>query len=354
MKKQNMFGRLLAVLLSCLMLFTGCQNSADVQTTAADVPDMTAAPETQAPETEALTEAPETEAPTEAPADRYEEIIDLSAIEGKLAIYFLDLEEITSGDEHSGDSTLLISPDGKVMLIDAGHTPCGDEITAFLKELGITRIDYLVASHAHIDHIGGMPEIVANFEIGTHYRTPVEYTTQTYANYVSAIENAGIPVEYVHEGDSFMFGEHIKVDIYNPPEEIEYPDETVSSWNQFMNDHSMLMKMTYGESTFLTGGDLYVAAEQLLMQAYGDQLQADVAKVNHHGYSTSTSRKWVKTTLPQIAVAMGDVMGSMDTYERYTKEGAVYYHTFVDGYVRVIADDARNYEVTSQYDSWLR
>lgn len=373
MRKQKFLSRILSVLLACMLLFTGCQSGSDVKNTAADT---TAAQESGAADTTAgvseqetgvtetaagvqstdaaQTESQETEAETEAAADRYEQIVDLAGTEGKLAIFFIDLDEVDSNGEHSGDSTLLISPDGKVMLIDAGNTPCGDEITAFLKELGITKIDYLVVSHAHIDHIGGIPEIVANFEIGVHYRTPVEYTTQTYANYVSAIEKAGIPVEYVHAGDSFMFGEYITVDIYNPEEEIEYPAENVENWNQFMNDHSMLMKMTYGESTFLFGGDLYVAAEQKLVQAYGDLLKVDVAKVNHHGYSTSSCRKWVKTTLPQIAVAMGDVIGSVEACELYEKQGAVYYHTSLDGCVRVVADDARNYEVISRYDSWIR
>lgn len=358
MKKRKFLNRLISAFLIYLVLCTGCQSSAGTQTTETVVTtEVSAGTKTDVSETDTVTSEPETTEAmneTEEAVDRYDEIIDLTAIEGKLAIYFLDLDPVTTGDEHSGDSTLLISPDGKVMLIDAGNTPCGDEITAFLKQLGITRIDYLVASHAHIDHIGGMPEIITNFEIGTHYRSYVEYTTQTYQNYVSAVENADIPVEYVKQGDSFMFGDYITVDVLNPEAEIEYPDATVQNWNQFMNDHSMLLKMTYGKSTFLFGGDLYVAQEMILVQNYADQLKVDVAKVNHHGYSTSSCRKWVKTTLPQIAVAMGDEIGSVDVCELYEKQGAVYYHTSLDGCVRVIADDARNYEVTSRYDSWIR
>lgn len=324
MGKKFLFSKMLALLLACMMIFTGCQSGADSQTN----------------------EAGE--------VDRYNEIVDMKAIEGKMAVYFLDLEVSEDATDKSGDCTLLISPDGKVMLIDAGHTECGGAITDFLKELGITKIDYLVATHPHIDHIGGMPKVINSFEIGTHYRTEVEYTTQTYYNYVDAVEGAAIPVEYVHEGDSFMFGEKVKVEVFNPEEEIVYPDNFPEGSTQFLNNSSLLLKFTYGESTFLFGGDLYLSQEKDLVDEYGTLLDVDVAKANHHGDDTSNCSAWVKAVLPQIVVGMGDDIGAMDIYERYVKREATYYHTFCDGYVRIIADDADNFEVTSQYDSWMR
>lgn len=285
--------------------------------------------------------------------DRYEEIMDRSGDDGKLVMYFLDLEVSPAATDKSGDSTILISPDGKVMLLDAGHPECGPQVLEVLNALGIEKIDYLVASHPHIDHIGGIPEVIANIPIEAAYASYVEYTTQTYQDYLDAIETCGAELQRLKTGDVIDFGDQVKIEILGPGENIEYPEDFPNNSTQFLNNNSLLMKFVFGESTALFGGDLYIAQERDYIEQYGDALHVDVAKADHHGKDTSNLKKWIKTVSPQVVVAMGDEMGSMDAYNNYVKQGASYHHTLYDGIVKVIVDDKKNCEVIDQKDSWM-
>ncbi|MBT9778095.1 MBL fold metallo-hydrolase [Clostridium sp. MCC353] len=302
-------------------------------------------------ETENLTETKSVEEVPE--VDRYEEIMDRSGDESKLSFYCWDIRVGEDADDKAGDSTLFISPDGKTMLLDAGHPDCADQVIGYLKDLGITRIDYFVASHPHIDHIGSFPKIAETFEIGKAYRSEVEYTTQTYQNYVDALKAHEIPVEYLKAGDTFSFGDQITVKIYNPGEEIVYPKDFPKNSTAFMNNQSLAMKFLYGESTVLFCGDLYSAAERDLVEQYGEELQADVVKANHHGRDTSNTKKWIETVKPKIAVAMLDQAVNMPVRSKYNKADSEFYMTFYDGIIKVVMDDKKNYEVVSQHDSWL-
>lgn len=289
----------------------------------------------------------------ESDVDRYEEIIDFAKDEGKLVVYFLDLKVEGAPEEVSGDSSLLISPDGKVMLLDAGHTDSADIVVKVLKDMGIEKIDYLVASHPHIDHIGGVPAVMETFPVGISYRSYVEYTTKTYQNYVDALKDKGVEVVSLKTGDTFSFGDMVQVEVLGPDEEIVYPDGFPDNSTQFLNNNSLLLKFTYGESAALFGGDLYVAQERDYIDQYGDKLKADLAKANHHGKNTSNLKKWIKTVSPQVVVAMGDVMGSMDVYDNYVKQGAEFHLTLYDGIVKVVLDYKGSCEATDQHDSWM-
>ena len=284
--------------------------------------------------------------------DRYSEIIDTSKDDGKLAIYFLDLPVIETSDNKSGDSSLLISPDGKVMLVDAGLPECAPHIISFLEKLGIEKIDYFVASHPHIDHIGGFASLASKINIGKVYRNDMAYTTKTYKNFVNALEAMDIPVEYLKEGDEIAFGEDIQVKIYNPKAEYEYPKDYPNSSTQFINDNSIVMKLIYGKSTILYAGDIYRTRERDLLMTYGDELQADVIKANHHGGGTSNSNRWIKGTQPKIVVAMRDKIDSMSVYENFVKQGATYYNAALNGEVKILIDNEKNYTVINQFDNW--
>lgn len=356
MKQLNRVKAYLICLFSALFLLTGCGGGQ--QPSPAPGPAATAAKaeatseaETTISEAETLTETKSVEEVPE--ADRYEEIMDLSNGESKLSFYCWDIRVGEDADDKAGDSTLFISPDGKTMLLDAGHPDCADQVIGYLKDLGITKIDYFVASHPHIDHIGAFPKIAETFEIGKAYRSEVEYTTQTYHNYVEAMEKHNIPVEYLKAGDEIPFGDQVTIKVYNPGEEIEYPKDFPDNSTAFMNNQSLAMKFIYGDSTVLFCGDIYSAAERSMVEQYGEELQADVVKANHHGRDTSNTKKWIQTVNPKITVAMLDQAVTMTVRSNYKKVGSEYYLTFYDGIIKVVMDDKKNYEVTSQYDSWL-
>lgn len=365
MKRKNKM-RCLAVLAVLTVTLTGCgagaagsQNSQASQTAAEAVQTSEARteaaqePVTTAQETTPQADAQEKGDSPDSSIDRYEELMDRSGEEGKFTVYFLDLEVEGAAEETSGDSAILISPDGKVMLLDAGHPDSSDIVVKTLKDLGIEKIDYLVASHPHIDHIGGVPAVLEEFSVGTAYRSYVEYTTKTYQNYVNALEEGGMEIVSLKTGDSFSFGDQIQVKVLGPDEEITYPAGFPDNSTQFLNNNSLLLKFIYGETTALFGGDLYVAQERDYLDQYGDELKADLAKANHHGKNTSNLKKWIKTVSPQVVVAMGDVMGSMDVYDNYVKQGAEFHLTLYDGIVKVVMDDQGGCEAIDQHDSWM-
>lgn len=288
------------------------------------------------------------------PADRYQEIINRTAAENRLALYFLDLETKPDAKDKAGDAMVLISPDNQVMVIDFGHPDAGAAVVQFLSDMNIDRIDYAVTTHPHIDHIGGFAQVVAAVEIGQLYSSALRHETQTYANYLAAIEKHEIPVDYLKAGDTLDFGDQIQIRVFNPGDVIEYPENFPDNSTQFLNNHSLLLTFAYGESVFLNGGDLYINGERDLVNDYGGELRADVVKANHHGKDTSNSLKWIKTVNPRLAVAMSDETVNMTVLEAYKKRGAEYYQTEYNGIVRVLMDDQGGFEVTAQFDSWLQ
>lgn len=293
----------------------------------------------------------QTDTQEETKADRYQEIIDTTGSADEFSMFFMDLPEVNSNEERSGDSTLIKFPNGEVMLIDAGQYECAPVILQLLKDLGIERIDYFLATHPHIDHIGGFKGLVDNIEIGMVYRSNVEYTTDTYHDFVATIADHGIKVEYLKEGDTVDFGE-VQMKIYNPPSEIEYPKDFPDNSTQFINNNSITAKFTYGDSTALFCGDLYVSRERDLVGTYGEELRADVIKANHHGKDTSNSNKWIKNVQAMYVVAMNDEVDGMKPYDNYNKAGTAYFHTFLNGFVKISMDKEKNYTTICQYDNW--
>lgn len=280
--------------------------------------------------------------------DRYDLVFDASQDAGRLTARFLQL--ITRSDDKSGDCTILTSPDGKVMVIDAGNPSTFLDVDNALKALGITRIDYLVASHPHVDHIGSFAQLIYNYEIGAVYTSELEYPTSHYKNYMEAIERAGVPHIILAEGDRFMFGQHVLVEVLHPPKGIEYYEGYPQSSTQFINNRSLVLKLTYKDATFLFTGDVYNAAEREIVGRYGEQLKADVLKVPHHGDSTSSSKAFREAISPQIAVMMHDAIADLRIYRNYSRAGAATYITSIDGAVMVSTAGDGEYTVITQFD----
>lgn len=280
--------------------------------------------------------------------DRYQEVFDTSNDAGNLTARFLEMS--TDLSEKHGDATVLTSPDGKVMLIDAGYPEASDQVVAALQAMGITHIDYLVASHPHVDHIGGFPAVMRAFTIGQVMTSYVEYPTSYYNAYMAEIAEQNLEHIYLSQGDTFSFGDDVKVEVLWPESPIEYYDDYPQSSTQFINNHSLLLKFTYGESTMLFGGDLYSAAEREVVDLYGDVLDCDVLKVNHHGDSTSSCKPYRNTVSPQIAVMISDTLEDLNTYQKYLKDGITVYITHYHGNVKISTGGDGTYQTLTQRD----
>ena len=272
---------------------------------------------------------------------------------GKLTMYFIDLDVPKDSKDKSGDSTLVVSPDGKTMLIDCGHPDAGKDVVRMLRSLGIDKIDIVVISHPHIDHLGAFPLIARTFPIAHVYRSRLEYDTQYTRAFDAAIKTHNIPLSYLEAGDSFSFGDKVRFDVFAPAHEIVYPKNYPENATQFINDRSISMMLVYGQTKALFCGDLYRSGETTVLDAYEAQLKCDVAKANHHGNATSSRRRWIKATNPSIVVAMNDVPGSMDVVNDYVKNGAQFYHTLYNGSVKVETDDKHTVMVTPEKESWI-
>ena len=281
-------------------------------------------------------------------AARTAEIFDRSGEDGQLTIRFLWLGEQVA-DDKPGDCMILTSPDGQVMVLDCGHPLASQYVTDALDAMGVTRIDALVISHPHIDHLGGVPALCARYEIGTVYSSALVYEKSSYYRaYIEA--TADIPHVYLKEGDTFQFGDSVRVDVYNPTAEITYPKDYPAGATQFINNQSLALKFTYGESTAMLAGDLYTAGEREVVSRWGDALDCDIMKANHHGANTSSSSVWRKAVSPQITFITSDTIEDLSTAKKYTKDGQRMYHTLIDGCIRVQTPGDGTYTVLTEKD----
>lgn len=288
-------------------------------------------------------------------------VLDRSKTEGKLAVYFLrgnDIWTTWRGGEHDGDSIFVIAPDGTTMLYDANTPNHGANIVYALQRLGIKKIDYFVNSHPHIDHLGGFPIIAKNFEIGHVYTSAKDMTYVTGNNgrywrkMMSMIDELGIPHSYLQEGDTFTLGEDVQVKVYNPPSQ-----EEMSNFNSVNENHiSVLLKLTYGESSYLMGGDIEdtIQVETRLVEKYGSEIQADIAKANHHMMPNSagsiSTEAWLETIDAKVWVGQMSTLPDDFEYFRFRQLDATILHTSLDGAVVISTTGDGTYDVQMEKD----
>lgn len=215
-------------------------------------------------------------------------IVPQMPIEGQLSVYFMDVGQ--------GDAALLISPSGKTMLIDAGESIYANRVKRFLKELSVSRIDVLVGTHAHSDHIGAMPELIGAFEIGSYVTTFLDAENDFSEAVSEALGKKGVAVQRLRSGSTLDWDESCGVTVLSPVLGSEY-----SAFDA--NDSCLMLRVEYGETAFIFTADATVHAEQLSMFHNEKSLfKADVLKVAHHGSTTSSSLGFLETVDADFAV----------------------------------------------------
>ena len=303
-------------------------------------------------------------------ADRYAELT--ARVRGALAqggdgnLYILTPKKFENVDKNTtkcGDCTVLIFPQGSTMMIDGGSDHCSGPIKKLLDDIGIVTLDYIVLSHPHSDHVGGIKDVAEYIyqkggSVGHYYAAPVTHSTEgTLRSYLT---EKGTSIHFdVKVPYEFPVIDGVRIDIYNPSEEMvdsvnAMKAAGVSLGDADINNISILMKLSYGESTYLTGGDLYAARERALAGELGGVLQADMMKTNHHGTYTSTCEEWLDAVRPLFAVSDADDNGSQVLAEEMQRRGIRYYAEGLDGLVMFVLDGTKNYQAWSQYESGLR
>lgn len=243
-----------------------------------------------------------------------------------LTVNFLDVGQ--------GDSEFIQLPDGKCMLIDAGVSESAGKIASKISELGYEKIDYLIATHPHADHIGGMKRIVENFEIGEIYMPKASTNTKTFENLLQAISDKGLSINTAKAGKVLYESDDLKIEFLAP----------ISDSYKDLNNYSAVIRLQYGNNVFLFTGDAEELAEGEILSAYSKSaLKADVLKVGHHGSSTASSADFINTVSPKYAVIE---LGEGNTYNHPHKEainnlnavGAEILRTDLNGTITIVSD----------------
>ncbi len=241
-------------------------------------------------------------------------------------------------DVGQGDSIFIQLPNNETMLIDAGEVYKSENVINYLNNLGIKKIDYVVGTHPHTDHIGGLEEVINTFDIGSIYMPRASSTSKTYLDLLTAISNKGLKVKTAKSGVVVLDDDNLKLEFIAPNSD-NYSE---------LNNYSAVLKLTYLDNTFLFMGD----AETLSENEVTCNVDADVIKVGHHGSDSSSGIEFVKKVSPEYAIIM---VGEGNSYnhpyqsiiDRYENVGAKVLRTDLDGN---IVCDSDGVDVTCKGD----
>lgn len=223
-----------------------------------------------------------------------------------LKVYYFDVGQADS---------ILIQNNGQNMLIDAGNNEDGETLVNNLKALGVENIDYLIGTHPHEDHIGGMDNIIDNFEIGKIFMPNVTTNTKTFEDVIDAVAEKDLQIDTPKQNDEFQVGDAKCQVLY------------VGEDKDNLNLSSIVIKMEYDNLSYLFTGDTETEVENKV-----DFGKINILKVAHHGSDTSSSEKFVKETAPEIAiisVGKGNSYGhpNNEILKRYEEIGSKIYRT---------------------------
>lgn len=253
---------------------------------------------------------------------------------GMLTVHFLNVGQ--------GDCTFIELPDGKCILIDAAtYDYANIIINAIENNYGYSKIDYLVATHPHADHIGGMAEIVNHFSIGEIYMSKAATDTRTFENLLTSIKYKGLKINRA-EADTIMISDNgVEAKFLSPGISEEYDD---------LNDYSAVLKIKYNNNSFLFTGDVEKKPEKVMLESYGNELDCDVLKVAHHGSDTSSTVDFINRVSPTYAVISCGKNNSYghphkQTLDRLQQCQATIYRTDKDGTVTIVCDGKGSFDI---------
>ena len=240
---------------------------------------------------------------------------------GSFQVHFIDVGQ--------ADAALIVC-DGHAMLIDGGNAEDSDLVYSYLERHGVKHLDYMVASHAQEDHIGGLSGALNYATVGTAFCPVTEYSSKVFQSMVKYLDDQEKVLTVPEPGERFTLGS-AWVEILGPVKEY---DDT--------NDTSIVLRIDYGETSFLFTGDMETGAEQDLMES-GADVRATVLKAGHHGSDTSTSYQFLREVMPKytvISVGEGNSYGhpSEEVLSRFRDAGTEVYRTDMQGHIIAVSD----------------
>ncbi|MDK0863236.1 ComEC/Rec2 family competence protein [Clostridium perfringens] len=194
-------------------------------------------------------------------------------------------------DVGQGDAA-YIKVNGNDILIDAGPRSNSKELLEQLKAKNIDDFELVIATHPHEDHIGGMVDVFKEYEVKAFYSPKITHTTKTYENLVKAVKDEGLKTKELKSGMVIDLGEGAKFDVFTP-QKSEYEE---------LNDYSPIMKLSFGDTSYLFTGDAEKLAEEEALAKYKTSLDSDVIKFGHHGSSSSSSNAFIEAVSPKYGI----------------------------------------------------
>ncbi|WP_053955462.1 ComEC/Rec2 family competence protein [Inediibacterium massiliense] len=294
------------ILLSIVLVFTGCDNQGAIETSS---------------ESEPLKEQATTQ------------------VVGDLKVHFIDVGQADS---------ILIQNEDHNMLIDAGNNGDGDLVVNYLKKQGIEKLDYVVGTHPHEDHIGGLDDVIDNFHIEKVYMPKVTHTSKTFKDVMTSIKNKGLKISTPHVGEEIILGDAKGMIL--APNNLEYKD---------YNNYSIVIKLVYGNTSFLFTGDAESISEAEMLKN-GLDLSSDVLKVGHHGSHSSTTIPFLDQVNPKYAVIMcetGNDYGHphKETMEKLEQRNISIYRTDQQGTIIASSNGQEiNFNISSTNDAYKK
>lgn len=254
---------------------------------------------------------PEAEAPASGAADG----------DGGLDVHFIDVGQADS---------ILLTCGGRAMLVDGGNAADSSLVVSYLKRQGVERLDYVVCTHAHEDHAGGLSGPLNACAVGQVFAPVTQYDSKAFSDFVKYTQAQGLEITVPRADTVFSLG-GAEVTVLGPRRQYEQ-----------VNDTSLVLRVDYGATSFLLTGDMERQAEEDLL-ADGCRLDATVLKVGHHGSDSSTGYVFLREVMPEYAVlsvGAGNAYGhpSETVLSRLRDAGATVYRTDLQGTVAAHSD----------------
>lgn len=261
----------------------------------------------------------------------------VNAGDGLLKVHFIDVGQ--------ADAILIQGPKGENIVIDAGNNSDSETVVNYIRKQGVKELTAVIGTHPHEDHIGGLDAVIKSFDVDKVYLPKAVHTTDTFKDVLKAVSDKGIKVTTAVKGVSIPLS-GMTAEFLGP----------VGSEYENLNNHSAVLKLTYGETSFLFQGDAEKESEKDILESdMSGKLKADVLKVGHHGSATATTPEYLAKVNPKYAVIMvgkGNDYGHphKETMELLSSKGIDIYRTDEEGTI-VAESDGKSIKFNAKSDS---
>ncbi|WP_031584465.1 ComEC/Rec2 family competence protein [Selenomonas bovis] len=269
--------------------------------------------------------------------------VQTSVPQGTISIKMLDVGQ--------GDA-ILIQTQEQTVLIDTSDVDERDKLRAQLAKAGVKKIDKVILTHPHADHIGGMEVLLdGSYEIGSIYDNGMPSTSKLYLSYMKKAKARGIPHHALKAGDVLDFGGGAQFKVLSPEESLVQKGQQ-KGYKHDPNNESVVGRLTFGQFAMLFTGDAEKEAEASIAARYGSELKSQVLKAPHHGSKTSSSAAYLRLVQPEtcvISCGAGNDYGHphKETLKKYAAIHAMTYETDKNGTI-TITSDGKSYEVKEE------